>query len=76
MQGHTMFQLSDAIWATPKSKQFVWLAVQHRIWTANKRRFRHRIDDATFREKGFRQLGLHRHLSIMEEQKSMALRQC
>jgi hypothetical protein len=43
VQGSVRFQLADAIWkakATPKSKLFMWLAVQHRIWTSD-RRFRH-----------------------------------
>jgi mannosylglycoprotein endo-beta-mannosidase len=45
VQGSTRFQLGEAIWknrATPKSKHLVWLAVQHRIWTSE-RRFRHGI---------------------------------
>jgi hypothetical protein len=45
MQGSTSFQLGEAIWksrATPKSKHLVWLAVQHRIWTLE-RRYRHGI---------------------------------
>jgi hypothetical protein len=43
MQGNIRFKLAEAIWqskATPKSKLFMWLAVQHRIWTAD-RRVRH-----------------------------------
>jgi hypothetical protein len=43
MQGNKLFALATAIWeskATPKAKQFMWLAAQHRIWTAD-RRVRH-----------------------------------
>ena len=46
-QGRTRFQLAQPIWrslATPKSKLFIWLAVQHRIWTAD-RRFRHGLQE-------------------------------
>jgi hypothetical protein len=43
VQGSKRFLLAGAIWkakATPKSKLFMWLEVQHRIWTSD-RRFRH-----------------------------------
>jgi hypothetical protein len=49
VQGGAPFRLANAIWkskATPKSKLFVWLAAQHRIWTAD-RRFRHGLQTAT-----------------------------
>ncbi|XP_047075931.1 uncharacterized protein LOC124685957 [Lolium rigidum] len=42
-QGRVRFELGTEIWsskATPKAKLFMWLAVQHRIWTAD-RRMRH-----------------------------------
>jgi hypothetical protein len=41
--GSEEFALADAIWkrtATPKCKQFMWLAVKYGIWTSD-RRFRH-----------------------------------
>jgi hypothetical protein len=47
VQGGVRFQLHEAIWrnyATPKSKLFIWLAVQHRIWTSD-RRARHNLQD-------------------------------
>jgi hypothetical protein len=47
-QGCVRFELADAIWrshATPKSKLFIWLAAQHRIWTSD-RRARHGLQDA------------------------------
>jgi hypothetical protein len=40
MQEDTIFKMSKAIWknkATPKSKLFMWLVVQHRIWTVDRR---------------------------------------
>jgi hypothetical protein len=43
MQGNKLFALATAICeskTTPKAKQFMWLAAQHKIWTAN-RRVRH-----------------------------------
>ncbi|KAM0877851.1 hypothetical protein ACQ4PT_035236 [Festuca glaucescens] len=39
-QGEVRFPLSEAIWrcrATPKSKLFMWLAIQYRIWTSDQR---------------------------------------
>ena len=47
VQGRELFPLAEPIWksgATPKSKLFVWLATQHRIWTSD-RRMRHGLDD-------------------------------
>jgi hypothetical protein len=49
MQGNTRFELDEAIWkakATPKSKLFMWLAAQHRIWTSD-RRARHGLQAHT-----------------------------
>jgi exonuclease III len=43
MEGSIRWELGEIIWkskATPKSKLFVWLAAQHRIWTSD-RRLRH-----------------------------------
>jgi hypothetical protein len=43
MQGNVRFELAEAIWhskGTPKRKLFVWLAVEHKIWTSD-RRVRH-----------------------------------
>ncbi|KAM0911282.1 hypothetical protein ACQ4PT_013589 [Festuca glaucescens] len=40
MHGNERAQLGDAIWrskATPKSKLFIWLAAQRRIWTSDRR---------------------------------------
>jgi hypothetical protein len=39
-QDDNRFRLCDPIWkssATPKSKQFVWLAIQNRIWMSERR---------------------------------------
>jgi hypothetical protein len=47
VQENNRFRLWKPIWrsrATPKSKQFMWLAVQNRIWTSE-RRFRHGLDE-------------------------------
>ena len=49
MQGHEKSETAGPIWrnpATPKSKLFTWLAVQHRIWTSD-RRLRHGLQTST-----------------------------
>jgi hypothetical protein len=50
-QGSITHPLGEAIWrnmATPKSKQFVWLAAQDRIWSSE-RRHRHGLQDQASR---------------------------
>ena len=49
VQGRIRFRLVEPIWrcaAAPKCKLFAWLAVQHRIWTSD-RRVRHGLQEQT-----------------------------
>jgi hypothetical protein len=64
-QGNTAHPLGMAIWrnkATPKSKQFVWLAAQDRIWSAD-RRHRHGLQaQATLCEVCMQEIEISEHI--------------